>query len=128
MGVRIHVTNRDRAGIRPPPFIPTAGRPTNPFLEPDGPVHVGGTRADTRGLGPVPGPDGGPAHLRTFRPHERTGRPLGGDGFITHLEAAVGRLLRRQKSGPQNEARREISMLSPAFSPEFPMQPNVRTA
>ena len=36
-----------------------------------------------------------------IRRHERTGRPLGDDDFITELEAALGRSMRRQKPGPK---------------------------
>jgi putative transposase len=33
--------------------------------------------------------------------HERTGRPLGDDHFLTELEAALGRSVRRRKPGPK---------------------------
>lgn len=33
--------------------------------------------------------------------HERTGRPLGGNTFITMLEKCIGRALRRRKPGPK---------------------------
>ena len=33
--------------------------------------------------------------------HERTGRPLGDDDFISRLESALGRTIRRQKPGPK---------------------------
>jgi putative transposase len=36
-----------------------------------------------------------------LRRHERTGRPLRDDDFITRLEAALGRSIRRQKPGPK---------------------------
>ena len=36
-----------------------------------------------------------------IRSHERTGRPLGGDTFITMLEERIGRTLRKQKPGPK---------------------------
>ena len=39
-----------------------------------------------------------------FRRHERTGRPLGRDGFLVGLERMLGRILRPQKPGPKPEA------------------------
>ena len=39
--------------------------------------------------------------LEAFRRHERTGRPLGDDDFITRLESALGRSMRRKKPGPR---------------------------
>jgi len=36
-----------------------------------------------------------------LRRHERTGRPLGGEGFLAHLESLLGRELRPQKRGPK---------------------------
>jgi len=39
-----------------------------------------------------------------LRRHERTGRPLGGAGFVEQLEKALGRVLRRQKPGPKPRA------------------------
>jgi putative transposase len=40
------------------------------------------------------------AELKALRRHNRTGRPLGDDGFITRLEQVTGRELRPQKPGP----------------------------
>ena len=37
--------------------------------------------------------------MERLRLHERTGRPLGDEVFIEHLENVVGRTLRRQKPG-----------------------------
>ena len=37
-----------------------------------------------------------------LRRHERTGRPLGDDDFITRLESALGRSMRCQKLGPRD--------------------------
>ena len=39
------------------------------------------------------------AELRALRRHNRTGRPLGDEGFITRLEQTTGRELRPQKPG-----------------------------
>jgi len=39
-----------------------------------------------------------------FRRHERTGRPLGRDGFLVGLERMLGRILRPQKPGPKAKA------------------------
>ena len=38
--------------------------------------------------------------LEEFREHERTGRVLGDDDFHRRLEKMLGRVLRRQKPGP----------------------------
>ena len=40
------------------------------------------------------------AELRELRRHNRTGRPLGSDEFITHMERATGRDLKPKKPGP----------------------------
>ena len=40
-------------------------------------------------------------HVELLRLHERTGRPLGGDEFIGHLEKTIGRGLRRKRPGPK---------------------------
>jgi putative transposase len=37
--------------------------------------------------------------------HERTGRPLGKDGFVEKLENTLGRILRPQKPGPKKLAK-----------------------
>jgi len=37
--------------------------------------------------------------IEKIRRHERTGRPLGSDGFVGKLEEALGRILQRQKPG-----------------------------
>jgi putative transposase len=36
-----------------------------------------------------------------FRSHERTGRPLGGDGFVARIERLLGRVLRPRQRGPK---------------------------
>jgi putative transposase len=36
-----------------------------------------------------------------LRRHERTGRPLGGNAFVAHLESVLNRELRLQKRGPK---------------------------
>ncbi|HXN05700.1 MAG TPA: transposase [Nitrospiria bacterium] len=38
-----------------------------------------------------------------LRRHERTGRPLGADGFVAELEKTLGRILHRRKPGPQRK-------------------------
>lgn len=40
--------------------------------------------------------------LVTIRKHARTGRPLGGAGFVGRLEQETGRFLRPQKPGPKS--------------------------
>ena len=37
----------------------------------------------------------------TIRQHERTGRPMGSEGFLSSLEQMTGRVLKRQKPGPK---------------------------
>ncbi len=37
-----------------------------------------------------------------IRSHERTGRPLGDDSFITVLEKRLGRIIKKKKPGPKN--------------------------
>ena len=39
--------------------------------------------------------------VEKLRRHERTGRPLGNDGFITKLEKTLNRRLQKQKPGPK---------------------------
>jgi putative transposase len=38
---------------------------------------------------------------KTLRRHERSGRPLGSDDFITRLEKLTSRTLNKQKPGPK---------------------------
>ena len=42
--------------------------------------------------------------IEEARRHERTGRPLGSDGFVARLERRLGRALRPQKPGPKPTA------------------------
>jgi len=39
--------------------------------------------------------------LDSIRQHERTGRPMGSEGFLNDLEQMTGRVLKRQKPGPK---------------------------
>lgn len=39
--------------------------------------------------------------MEVIRRHERTGRPLGDDAFIEHIEASLGRPMRPRKPGPK---------------------------
>jgi putative transposase len=41
--------------------------------------------------------------VKELRRHERTGRPLGNDGFIARLEKILNRLLQKQKPGPKQK-------------------------
>jgi putative transposase len=43
--------------------------------------------------------------IKAMRRHERSGRPLGNEGFLSRLEKRVGRVLRRLKPGPKPRAR-----------------------
>jgi putative transposase len=44
------------------------------------------------------------ADVSLLHAHERTGRPLGDEAFLTRLEKKLGRILRRQKPGPKGRA------------------------
>ncbi len=46
----------------------------------------------------------GAKELAAIRTHGRTGRPLGGEGFLTRLEVRLGRRLRKAKPGPKPKA------------------------
>lgn len=43
-----------------------------------------------------------PEEQKTIRKHERTGRPLGDDCFISRLEKLTSRRLRKKKPDPKN--------------------------
>ena len=45
--------------------------------------------------------------LKVLRGHERTGRPLGDDDFLVHLEKNLGRVLRHQKPGRKRNLRQK---------------------
>jgi putative transposase len=45
--------------------------------------------------------------IKEIRRHERTGRPLGNDGFISALEKSLGRMLRYQKTGPKGKKKEQ---------------------
>ena len=47
------------------------------------------------------GKSGGEEQGELLRRHERTGRPLGGERFLSQLESTLGRELRPQKRGPK---------------------------
>jgi len=47
--------------------------------------------------------DVGHSKIKTFRKHERTGRPLGGGSFIKNLEHTLNRKLKLQKPGPKRK-------------------------
>jgi putative transposase len=42
-----------------------------------------------------------------FQKHERTGRPLGSDAFISRLEIRMGRSLKKKKTGPKGPRKNE---------------------
>jgi putative transposase len=42
-----------------------------------------------------------PEFQRLFKQHQKTGRPLGDDGFLTNLETITGRKILPQKRGPK---------------------------
>ena len=46
------------------------------------------------------------AEADDLRRHERSGRPLGNEGFVVRLEGLLGRILRPQKPGPKGPRRR----------------------
>jgi putative transposase len=41
--------------------------------------------------------------MQAIRKHERTGRPLGAEGFVERLESALDRPLKRGKPGPKGK-------------------------
>jgi putative transposase len=43
--------------------------------------------------------------LDRLRKHQRTGRPLGNEAFLDHLEAMLGRRLRPKKPGPKKRVK-----------------------
>ena len=48
-----------------------------------------------------------PEQAELIRRHERTGRPLGSEGFVARLEGLLGRLLHPQKRGPKGRRERK---------------------
>ena len=46
----------------------------------------------------------------SIRAHEKTGRPLGADSFISHLEEITGILLRKLKPGPKPKRWEELDI------------------
>lgn len=48
-----------------------------------------------------------------IRCHERTGSPLGTDGFVEKLERALGRILTSPEAREEKGAEPEMSMVSP---------------
>jgi len=80
-----HVAGKDDALVRVEPLLKRAGCDWKDFL-------AGGLDPDEAEL---------------LRRHERTGRPLGGAGFIGQLEKALRRVLRRQKPGRPPKRRRK---------------------
>jgi putative transposase len=46
-----------------------------------------------------------PDEVDMIHRHERTGRPLGADGFVENLEKTLGRVLRPQKPGPKTNSK-----------------------
>ena len=53
--------------------------------------------------------------IERIRRHERTGRPMGNDGFVGKLEEASGRSLQRGKPGRKRGHKQKTSMVSPRF-------------
>lgn len=49
----------------------------------------------------------------SFRKHEHTGRPLGSEEFLNHLEKVTGRELHKKKPGPKPKEIVELSKVSP---------------
>jgi putative transposase len=72
-----HLLGRDDALISPAPLLAGVGD-WSAFLGASAPLDV----------------------AEQFRKHERTGRPLGSDAFVTHLEQLLQRELRPRKPGP----------------------------
>jgi REP-associated tyrosine transposase len=76
-----HLTGRDDALVRAAPLLDLVGDWVSFLAE-------GFSEADAEAL----------------RRHERTGRPLGGDDFLSRLELALGRSVHRGKPGPKASA------------------------
>lgn len=51
--------------------------------------------------------------VEDLRKHERTGRPLGNEGFIRKLESRLGRILQIQRPGRKKGEKEKMSMVSP---------------
>jgi putative transposase len=51
------------------------------------------------------------AEHETIRSAERTGRPLGGEGFLTELERRTGRALALRKRGPKPKRAEDVGSL-----------------
>jgi putative transposase len=56
--------------------------------------------------------------LKVLRAHERTGRPLGDEEFVTTVEQKLGRTLKRQKPGPKPKRRRISQRQKPGPKPK----------
>ena len=48
-----------------------------------------------------------------LRKHERTGRPLGENGFINDIETKTGRVIAKHKPGPKLGSKNKLSIVSP---------------
>ena len=75
-----HIAGRDDALVRVAPMLETVREDWSAYLA-------------------APVDD---SEVETLRRHERTGRPLGSESFVAHLETMLGRILRSQKPGPKN--------------------------
>lgn len=79
---RAHLAGKDDRLVKVAPLLEIAG---------DWKLFLAGTAEDTR--------------LHDIRKHERTGRPLGSETFIEHLESALDRSLKRGKPGPKGKGK-----------------------
>jgi putative transposase len=73
-----HLTNRDDELVKVAPLLELAG---------DWGLFLAGTGVEEQ--------------TNAIRKHERTGRPLGAEGFVEHLETTLERPLKRGKPGPK---------------------------
>ncbi|MFA6009776.1 MAG: transposase [Desulfobacteraceae bacterium] len=76
---RAHINGKDDILIRPKTLTDRINKPWKKFLSTDVQDH----------------------EMDLFRKHERTGRPIGDDSFIDHLEYLLDRTLKPQKPGPK---------------------------
>jgi hypothetical protein len=53
--------------------------------------------------------------LRRLRENERTGRPLGEEESLEHLEWTLGRVVRHKKRGRKRKECKKKGMVSPEF-------------
>ena len=67
-----------------------------------------------------------PNERDALQKHERTGRPLGGNGFISQLEAKTGRMLKKKENRPKRAKETTVILYRvPRTYPSPERTPNV---